>query len=388
MKHVIEMSHNLVTYRQFTNELKAKVEYLEKLCGVFSKIKPFKISFSKFIEIGKLMKLNYEIFVDHDIKSCIDYSFGFNGFYENIDHIKQMIDSSRINSCVFIDGVNDEHENEDDTIDVKKDELREEEKGEKGEKNKKSKKNVSSTSVLSNKSEKSEKSTKSKSSTSSSVTKKHTSFKQVYYPHHETPIKNDVVINKKIIITGPNAAGKTTIIKSTLMNIILSQQIGYGFYDSANIKPYHYLHSYLNIPDTSGRDSLFQAESRRCKEILDSLEKENDKRHFCIFDELYSGTNPYEAVASAYGYIDYLSCMKNVDLMLTTHYISLCNNLKTNKKIKNYKMKVKVEEDYNVKYLYKLEKGISKIKGGIKVLHDLEYPKTIIDNTKQLLMSM
>jgi DNA mismatch repair ATPase MutS len=218
--------------------------------------------------------------------------------------------------------------------------------------------------------------------------KKHTSFKQLYYPHHETPIKNDVVINKKIIITGPNAAGKTTIIKSTLMNIILSQQIGYGFYDSANIRPYDYLHSYLNIPDTSGRDSLFQAESRRCKEILDSLEKENDKRHFCIFDELYSGTNPYEAVASAYGYIDYLSSMKNVDLMLTTHYISLCNNLKTNKKIKNYKMKVDVEEDYNVKYLYKLERGISKIKGGIKVLYDLEYPKAIIENTKQLLMSM
>jgi DNA mismatch repair ATPase MutS len=218
--------------------------------------------------------------------------------------------------------------------------------------------------------------------------KNHTSFKQLYYPPCETPIKNDVVINKKIIITGPNAAGKTTIIKSTLMNIILSQQIGYGFYDSANIKPYHYLHSYLNIPDTSGRDSLFQAESRRCKEILDSLEKESDKRHFCIFDELYSGTNPYEAVASAYGYIDYLSSMKNVDLMLTTHYISLCDNLKTNKKIKNYKMKVDVEEDYDVKYLYKLERGISKIKGGIKVLYDLEYPKTIIENTKQLLMSM
>ena len=247
---------------------------------------------------------------------------------------------------------------------------------------------MSSTSNISKTSTKSDISSRSKSSTSSSTLKKHTSFKQLYYPPYETPIKNDVVINKKIIITGPNAAGKTTIIKSTLMNIILSQQIGYGFYDSANIKPYDYLHSYLNIPDTSGRDSLFQAESRRCKEILDSLEKENDKRHFCIFDELYSGTNPYEAVASAYGYIDYLSSMKNVDLMLTTHYISLCNNLKTNKKIKNYKMKVDVEEDYNVKYLYKLERGISKIKGGIKVLYDLEYPKTIIENTKQLLMSM
>ena len=41
------------------------------------------------------------------------------------------------------------------------------------------------------------------------------------------------------------------------MNIILSQQIGYGFYEKAEIKPYDYLHCYLNIPGTSGRDSLF-----------------------------------------------------------------------------------------------------------------------------------
>ena len=386
MTHVIQMSHYLITYREFTNEIKAKVQHLEQLCDVFSKIKPFSFSFKKFTEIGKLMKLNYEIFVDHDIKSCVDYSFGFNAFYENVDHIKQMIDSSRINPCVFIGGSEDKDEDED--KDKDEDELQEGEKGEKGEKDIKNKKSKKSISNISQTSTKSDKSSRSKSSTCSSTLKNHTSFKQLYYPPCETPIKNDVVINKKIIITGPNAAGKTTIIKSTLMNIILSQQIGYGFYDSANIKPYHYLHSYLNIPDTSGRDSLFQAESRRCKEILDSLEKESDKRHFCIFDELYSGTNPYEAVASAYGYIDYLSSMKNVDLMLTTHYISLCDNLKTNKKIKNYKMKVDVEEDYDVKYLYKLERGISKIKGGIKVLYDLEYPKTIIENTKQLLMSM
>ena len=401
MKHVIQISHNLITYREFTNDIKAKMQHLEKLCDVFSKIKPFSFSFKKFIEIGKLMKLNYEIFVDHDIKSCVDYSFGFNAFYENVDHIKQMIDSSRINPCVFIkdeekeeekdeEEKNEEEKDEEEKNEEEKDEddLSEHEKREKGEKDTKNKKSKKNTSSISKTSTKSDKSSKSKSSTSSSSLKKHTSFKQLYYPPYEIPIKNDVVINKKIIITGPNAAGKTTIIKSTLMNIILSQQIGYGFYDSANINPYDYLHSYLNIPDTSGRDSLFQAESRRCKEILDSLEKENDKRHFCIFDELYSGTNPYEAVASAYGYIDYLSSMKNVDLMLTTHYISLCNNLKTNKKIKNYKMKVGVEEDYNMKYLYKLERGVSKIKGGIKVLYDLEYPQTIIDNTKQLLMSM
>jgi DNA mismatch repair ATPase MutS len=249
----------------------------------------------------------------------------------------------------------------------------------------------------SNKSNKSEKSTTSMVSTKSKDTecshnstkpKNVTTFKNLYYPPYENPVKNSVIIDKKIIITGPNAAGKTTVIKSTLMNIILSQQIGYGFYEKAEIKPYDYLHCYLNIPDTSGRDSLFQAESRRCKEILDCLEKNNDKTHFCIFDELYSGTNPYEAVASAYGYIDYLSTKKNVDLMLTTHYIELCNNLKSNTNVKNYHMSVNMLKDHNVEYLYKFKKGISTIKGGIKVLYDLEYPEEIIKNTKKILGSM
>ena len=234
-------------------------------------------------------------------------------------------------------------------------------------------------------------STKSKDteySQSNTKSKNVTTFKNLYYPPHESPVKNSVIIDKKIIITGPNAAGKTTVIKSTLMNIILSQQIGYGFYEKAEIKPYDYLHCYLNIPDTSGRDSLFQAESRRCKEILDCLEKNHDKTHFCIFDELYSGTNPYEAVASAYGYIDYLSTKKNVDLMLTTHYIELCKNLKSNTNVKNYHMSVNMLKDHNVEYLYKFKKGISTIKGGIKVLYDLEYPEEIIKNTKKILGSM
>ena len=371
MTHIINISSSLETYKNFTTDLTHNKCKLEKLCKLFDKIKPFKISFSKMLDIGKIMKLNYEIFVDNDIKQCIDYSFGFNSFYEQVDHLKNIIDSGKINTCSFI-----ETSIEEDAEEPK------EKEPENIKKHKKHKFNKSEKSTTSNKSDDTD------YSHAKSTSKKVTKFKNLYYPPHETPVKNNVIIDKKIIITGPNAAGKTTVIKSTLMNIILSQQIGYGFYESAKVKPYDYLHCYLNIPDTSGRDSLFQAESRRCKEILDCLEKNSDKNHFCIFDELYSGTNPYEAVASAYGYIDYLSGMKNVDLMLTTHYIELCNNLKSNNRIKNYHMSVNVLDDHNVEYLYKFKKGVSTIKGGIKVLYDLEYPEIIIANTKKILGSM
>ena len=396
MTHIVSITSSLETYSNFAEDINTNKDKLEKLCKVFDKIKPFSISFGKMLDIGKIMKLNYEIFVDNDIKKCVDYSFGFNGFYEQVDHLKSIIDSGRINMCSFIEGsveedveevqeVEEEKKETKDTKDIKdikEEEIKDVKRRKKDKSNKSNKSEKSTTSMVSTKSKNTEYSqndTKSKN-----VTK----FKNLYYPPHESPVKNNVTIDKKIIITGPNAAGKTTVIKSTLMNIILSQQIGYGFYEKAEIKPYDYLHCYLNIPDTSGRDSLFQAESRRCKEILDCLEKNHDKTHFCIFDELYSGTNPYEAVASAYGYIDYLSTKKNVDLMLTTHYIELCKNLKSNTNVKNYHMSVNMLKDHNVEYLYKFKKGISTIKGGIKVLYDLEYPEEIIKNTKKILGSM
>jgi DNA mismatch repair ATPase MutS len=192
-------------------------------------------------------------------------------------------------------------------------------------------------------------------------------------------VKNSYSLDKNIIITGPNASGKTTLLKSTLFNIILSQQIGCGFYNSASVKIYDFIHCYINIPDTGGRDSLYQAEARQCKNILEAIENNNTKNHFCVFDELYSGTNPDEAINSAYGYLNYLNKLNNIDYVLTTHYIKLCKKL--NKQNNNFYMKVNNNAN-DFEYTYKIKKGISKVKGAMKVLKDLNYPENIITNMK------
>ncbi len=214
-------------------------------------------------------------------------------------------------------------------------------------------------------------------------------FYNAYYPplKNENPIKNSYKLNKHIIITGPNASGKTTLLKTTAINIILNQQIGCGFYSKANIKLFDFIHSYINIPDTSGRDSLFQAEARRCKEIIDKINKNSkSKKHLCIFDELYSGTNPYEAIGSAFSLIEYLDKIKNLNFVLTTHYTDLCNKLNNKSSINNCKMKVEKDiTNKNFTYTYKLVKGISSIKGGTKVLNDLNYPKTIVKSINNVL---
>ena len=217
---------------------------------------------------------------------------------------------------------------------------------------------------------------------------KTTKFKDAYYPLVEgKPVKNTYSLKKNIVITGPNAAGKTTMLKTTTVNIILSQQIGSGFYKRCTITPFSYIHCYVNIPDTSGRDSLFQAEARRCKEILDKImEADKNERHFCIFDELYSGTNPYEAVASSYSFLEYLTKQKNTEFMLTTHFIDLCEKLENNYRIKNCHMEIETKNN-ELKYKYKIRRGISDVKGGIKILENLNYPEYIIRRANQALKS-
>lgn len=203
-------------------------------------------------------------------------------------------------------------------------------------------------------------------------------FKNIYnaYLLDKTPVKNNISFDKNIIVTGPNASGKTTILKSILFNLIFSQSYGFGFYDNATIPLYNKIHCYLNIPDTSGRDSLFQAEARRCKEIIDSFKYK--EKHFCIFDELFSGTNPNEACSSSYGFIKYM-LQKKVDFILTTHLHELCFKLEDN--IQNLNMEVIEKDNYEFEYSYNIKNGISSIKGGIKVLTDLSYPEEIIQDS-------
>ena len=152
-------------------------------------------------------------------------------------------------------------------------------------------------------------------------------------------MKNNINLKSSKIITGPNASGKTTILKTTIINILLCQQFGYGYFKKGLLNPYDFIHCYINIPDTSNRDSLFQAEARRCKNILDNI-KDDNIRHFCVFDELFSGTNPYEAISSAVSFLRYLNKYENVSFIITTHYLDICNKLSNDKKTHNCNMKI------------------------------------------------
>ena len=306
-------------YKVFNNDLLCHIDSLQHLKERIQNVCPFKPSFSKIGEIGLLLGCYYELHSNIEYEKALQYSFDFEGFTSNLKGIHENLRTNKIGNATFY-------------IDISGNSL---------------------------------------------------SIKDQYYPAliDETFVSNDATMDKNMIITGPNAAGKTTYLKTPVINIIFTQQFGCGFYSACKMKPYTHIHSYLNIPDTSGRDSLFQAESRRCKEILNVINDSNEKsRHFGIFDELYSGTNPVEATKSAYSFLLYLSKFENVDYILTTHYVDICSRLtKASTRIENWKMDAKMDENGDIEYNYTISKGISTIQGAIKVLRDMKYPEEIIN---------
>ena len=322
MNSFAKIIENKPTYALFRVDLLSHVKTFEHLKNQIKHVCPFKPSFSKIGEIGSLLGCYYEIHSNMEYEKSLKYSFEFEGFIGNLLGIYENLKNGKICSSEF-------HTD------------------------------ISSNSLM---------------------------IKEQYYPAliDEKYVSNDAIVDKNMIITGPNAAGKTTYLKATMINIIFTQQFGFGFYSSCKMKPYTHIHSYLNIPDTSGRDSLFQAESRRCKEILNVINDSGDccSRHFCIFDELYSGTNPNEATKSAFSFLLYLSNYENVDFMLTTHYVDICNRLKkaSNNRIENWMMNADSDENGEIQYNYTISKGISTIQGAIKVLRDMEYPDEIIQS--------
>ena len=330
MNYFLQFSSDLKSYSQFNESIKINRDILSEYVNKISKITDYKFSFQKVSEIGYILKCFYELYDDETYNSAFLFSFGFNGYIDNIENLIQKIDNKQINLTTF-------------------------EKG--------------------------------SSKTTGKTKKSKTTFKKSYYAAliNNNPVKNNIKLDKNIVITGPNASGKTTILKSTLINVIFSQQFGCGFYDSAKLVPYKYIHSYLNIPDTSGRDSLFQAEARRCKEIIDIIQENPNETHLCSFDELYSGTNPDEAVISSLAFMEYLVKFKNVGCLLTTHFIKVCKKLQKNKNIVNYHMEtIKGVGAFDFKYTYSMKPGISEVRGGIKVLTDMNYPKEILANTQKM----
>lgn len=330
------ISNNMISYSTFNNVLETNISIIKELDEELNKIIfPFSICVKKTMQIGHILKIFYKLHTDEKYQNSLLYSFGFNGYIDILNGVtKNIYKNKKLNYISFL-----------------------------------SKKN------------------------------KHKScYKKMFYPPlmNCDKVVNDIKLDDNIILTGVNASGKTTILKSVLINTIISQQFGVGCFDKGKLYPFKHIHCYLNILDTSDRYSLFQSECKKCQDIINIIGKDKQYRHLCVFDELFSGTNPEEAIKCGFGFLLFLTKFKNVRFLLTTHFIELSKKFNYNKD--NIKKKEltdtinvinkKMESLYNNEgvliHSYCIKNGINNIKGGIEILKEMNYPEDILDTIKNL----
>jgi len=352
MNEFIKTNSDLPYYSDFCQDVHSHKLVLQSIRDkIGNGLSPYGWTVKKVSELGHMFDCYYQLYSSIEFEASLRYSVGFEGYINILQGIARGHKNGYLGKTSFeitpAVQEQDDSENKASETDTDKD-----------------------------------------SETTSTSTNPAKTFRSQYYPPLKCAkkcVKNTVNLDTNIIITGVNASGKTTTLKTTALNIIFSQQFGFGFFESANLAPYTHIHSYINIPDTSGRDSLFQAESRRCKDILDKIrDAPTTESHFCIFDELYSGTNPTEAAKSAHSLLKYLSKNPNVRFALTTHYVKVCRKFSKSDVVKNYKMIVETDDDKGAfVYTYKMGKGISTLEGGIAILKTMNYPAEIIDTIEQ-----
>jgi DNA mismatch repair protein MutS len=209
-------------------------------------------------------------------------------------------------------------------------------------------------------------------------------IKNIWHPYldNETTVKNNIDVKSNILITGPNAGGKSTFIKSVIINIILSQTIGISSCSKFQMTPFHLIETYLHIPDSKGCSSLFEAEMFRSKEYIEKIKNlDNNKFSFIVLDEIFSSTNFVEGFSGAYSILKKISSFSNTLSITTTHYTDLEILEKNTKgKIINYKFEVDHDNEGNILFNYLLKKGTSRQYIALELLKKNGFDDDVIED--------
>ncbi len=203
-----------------------------------------------------------------------------------------------------------------------------------------------------------------------------------------TQIPNPVNLAKNIIITGVNAGGKTTYVKSITINIILAQTLGIINAVKGNVYLYDAITSFMRITDEIGKKSYFEAETSYCNDMIniaDNLKKSN-KRGLFLMDEPMHSTPPIEGVAVAFSVAEYIAKVKGMTLIITTHFHNL---MELENKNKDLFINLSVNATFNEKtstydFNYKINRGGSKQIIAIELLEKNKFNKTIINSAIEM----
>ncbi|MDO5447278.1 MAG: DNA mismatch repair protein MutS, partial [Prevotellaceae bacterium] len=209
-------------------------------------------------------------------------------------------------------------------------------------------------------------------------------------PLDEAYIPNDVYLDTEkqqiVIITGPNMAGKSALLRQTAL-IVLMAQIGcFVPADSARVGLVDKIFTRVGASDNiSLGESTFMVEMSEASNILNNV----STRSLVLFDELGRGTSTYDGISIAWAIVEYLheQPRARARTLFATHYHELNEMEKSFTRIRNYNVSVK-EVDGKVIFLRKLERGGSEHSFGIHVAQIAGMPRSVVKRANEILRQL
>lgn len=208
-------------------------------------------------------------------------------------------------------------------------------------------------------------------------------------PPGEQYIANDVLLDNNsqqiIIITGPNMAGKSALLRQTALIVLLAQMGSFVPAESASIGVVDKIFTRVGASDNiSLGESTFMVEMNEAASILNNL----SERSLVLFDELGRGTSTYDGISIAWAIVEYIHENKgHAKTLFATHYHELNEMEQTFDRIRNYNVSVK-EINGKVIFLRKLVRGGSEHSFGIHVAKLAGMPASIIERANQILSEL
>ena len=209
-------------------------------------------------------------------------------------------------------------------------------------------------------------------------------------PIGEKYIANDVMLDcntqQIIIITGPNMAGKSALLRQTALITLLAQIGSFVPAESAHIGLVDKIFTRVGASDNiSVGESTFMVEMNEAADILNNV----SSRSLVLFDELGRGTSTYDGISIAWAIVEHIHehPKAKARTLFATHYHELNEMEKSFKRIKNYNVSVK-EVDNKVIFLRKLERGGSEHSFGIHVAKMAGMPKSIVKRANVILKQL
>ncbi|EKU46412.1 MutS-related protein [Staphylococcus massiliensis] len=209
------------------------------------------------------------------------------------------------------------------------------------------------------------------------ITNNQVAFEDLYHPLLSYPVANDFEFDKDALITGSNASGKSTFMKSIAINLILAQSVRTVTAEAFTYRPGIIRTAMANADDVMSGDSYFMAEIKSIKRLVDIQTKHP---YYLFIDEIFKGTNTKERVAASEAVLRHIHNLPTTKLMAATHDIELTQLL--DDMCDNYHFNEKIEDD-EILFDYTIKEGPADTRNAIELLRITGFPKTVYNKAIQ-----